>query len=106
MWNVILSPVVNAVRSWMANQTYKAAQEGGRLGLERFAADFGRQFTLPGPAPEAIPMPSAEQVTEALDARLIDRAKELLGQGLSQREVARQLDVPESTLRGWLKRES
>ena len=118
MFDVILSPIVAAVRTWMADRVYKAARDGATAGLTRFAHDFGRQFTdaeLPPPEAQpvaALPMPSAAQTTSpddtpspALDVPLYERAKALIEGGLSQRQAAQQLGIPESTLRGWLKRE-
>ena len=114
MFNLILSPVLSAVRSWMANATYHAAQEGAREGLAKFAAQLSAQLELPAPAPErplAIPMPSAAQVTDAddepcpaEDVTKFEQLKELIAHGMSQREAARQLGIPESTARGWIRR--
>lgn len=121
MFERILAPVINAVRVWMADRVYKAAKEGTLNGLQRFAEDAAQQFeALPAPAAEplqALPMPSAAQTTAepptvaqavndspAEDVGKFERAKELKLQGLSNREIARQTGVPESTQRGWWKR--
>lgn len=58
------------------------------------------------PAPKAVPMPTAARATAPAGTgdEVLDRALELLEEGKSQREAARQLGVSESTLRGKLNR--
>lgn len=48
-------------------------------------------------------MGEAGEVLSVPPEALKAQARELVSQGFKQREVARKLDVPESTLRGWLK---
>lgn len=126
MFDLILKPVVSAVRSWMASQVYAAAQDGAKEGLRRFAADLSQgldALPAPGPnglpadpGPKPLPMPTAARVTEeaegvddapcpAVNVPLYERLRELVRGGLSQREAARQLGIPESTARGWLKKD-
>ena len=126
MFETIVNPVIKAVKSWMSRQVYQAAQDGAREGLARFAAQLAAAAELPieEARPLAVPMPAVARVTAeapgvsgdtpepdgeqpcpALDVGKYERLKELVDGGLSQREAARQLGVPESTARSWLKRE-
>jgi hypothetical protein len=47
VFEAILSPLVNAVKVSMSDRVYRAAQDGAREGLQRFALDLSGQLTLP-----------------------------------------------------------
>lgn len=110
MFEIVLSPIINAVKSWMSEKTYMAAKEGASLGLKRFADEF-RDFAE---GIEALPVasvkqlatqPSAAQMTTAPDDRSekVELARRLSAEGKSQRAIADELGVAQSTVNGWLK---
>lgn len=110
MFEVVLSPIVNAVKAWMSERTYQAARQGAADGLRRFASEF-QEFAqgveaLPEARPQAVPltMAAAAQVTPApAEVEMVAKAKELIASGMSQRAAAEQVGMAESTLRGKLK---
>lgn len=110
MFSVILRPIITAIRTHMSEAAYNAAREGAIAGLQRFAGEFGAEVEALAHAearPVALPvMASANQTTDpAASDDIVEQARRLIASGVSQREAARQLGVPESTLRSKLNRE-
>ena len=115
MFEMILSPIIQAVKVWMSDKTYQAAKTGAAEGLRRFVAEVGDfaegMEALPMSKPAAIPltMPSAAQETEApaVPANREDKiatAQQMSQEGQSQRDIAAALGVAQSTVNGWLNR--
>lgn len=110
MFEVILRPITNAIQSYMDNAAYQAAKSGALNGLRRFQTDVSDAVEALAHAearPVALPvMASANQTTEATASDdIVEKARQLIASGVSQREAARQLGVPESTLRTKLKQD-
>lgn len=117
MFEVILRPVA-AFKTWVAAQFTAAATEGAEAGIARWADSFSaRLAAAPGSAPPQLAADAAPQLAPPADldaepvkmtAKLLDLAIAMIEkQGISQREAARRIKVPEATLRNWLlKREA
>lgn len=104
MFSVILRPIVDAIRTYMGDAAYKAAREGAKEGLQRFADEFASGVEIVPKLdgkPQAIPiMASAAQVTTAPDDReaKFAHAKSLVDGGMSLRKAAEESGFPYSTL--------
>ena len=46
MFELIIAPIVQAIKVWTKERVYRAAQEGAREGLAQFTAEFAAEFAL------------------------------------------------------------